>query len=170
MKKFLFALAIVAVGSSSCDKINSTENAGNTAAPNAVAENTANTVAAAPANEQMAAFKFEESEYDFGTVVAGAEVKRTFKFTNVGEIPLTITNVGTTCGCTVPDWPKEPIVPGAQGQIDVVFNSTDKEGQQMKEITISANVEGGVAKLMIKGIVTPNAKATNTPGPPFKKK
>lgn len=85
---------------------------------------------------------FESTEYKFGEINQGDKVNHVFKFKNTGTAPLIISNARASCGCTVPQWPKEPVAPGAEGQIDVVFNSRGKRGQQNKAITITTNIEG----------------------------
>lgn len=87
------------------------------------------------------AMTFEKSEYNFGEINQGDKVSYTFKFQNTGNAPLIISNARASCGCTVPEWPKEPVAPGASGKIDVVFNSAGKSGQQTKSITITTNIE-----------------------------
>ena len=64
-------------------------------------------------NPNQAAFKFAEEEFNFGTIMQGDQVKHDFEFTNTGKEPLIIANAAGSCGCTVPEWPKEPIAPGA---------------------------------------------------------
>ncbi len=83
--------------------------------------------------------QLEEYMYDFGEITEGAVVKHSFKLKNTGKIPLIITDVQTTCGCTVPDWNRNPIQPDATDDIKVQFNSTGKEGKMDKPITIIAN-------------------------------
>ena len=97
---------------------------------------------------------FESVEYAFGEIKQGDKVNHTFEFENTGGSPLVISNVSTTCGCTVPQWPREPIAPGQKGKIDVVFNSAGKLGRQNKVITIYANVEKGLASIKLTGNVT----------------
>src|SRR6476661_3613110 len=71
-------------------------------------------------------FKFERETYDFGEISQGEKVSYDFKFTNTGKSPLIVSNTTATCGCTVPEPPKEPIAPGATGIIHVVFDSAGK--------------------------------------------
>ena len=82
---------------------------------------------------------FEEQSFDFGTITEGDKVEHVFKFTNTSENPLTITNARGSCGCTVPEWPKEPIAPGAASEIRVSFDSKGKKGPNNKSVTITAN-------------------------------
>ncbi|KXX67878.1 DUF1573 domain-containing protein [Flammeovirga sp. SJP92] len=84
---------------------------------------------------------FEEKTYEFGDIHQGDVVEHTFKFSNTGDAPLVITNVTTTCGCTAPNWPKEPIQPGDNGEILVKFNSRGKRGVQNKPITVYSNAK-----------------------------
>jgi hypothetical protein len=87
----------------------------------------------------LPAFDWEVDEHDFGTITDGDIVEKKFAFTNVGDAPLIITNAKATCGCTVPEWPKDPIPVGETGEILVRFNSRNKTGNQMKTITVTAN-------------------------------
>lgn len=86
-----------------------------------------------------AAMSFEENSFDFGTITEGDKVEHVFKFTNTSSNPLTITNARGSCGCTVPEWPKEPIAPGAESEIRVSFDSKGKKGPNNKSVTITAN-------------------------------
>jgi plastocyanin len=90
-------------------------------------------------NANAPVMKFEFDSHDFGKVKAGDKVTYEFNFTNTGASPLIITNATATCGCTVPEWPKEPIQPGKGGKIKVTFDSANKEGLQDKQITVTAN-------------------------------
>lgn len=112
-------------------------------------------------NAPIAKFQFEEKEFDFGEITEGDKVTHIFKYKNVGEVPLTITNVRTTCGCTAPDWVREPLAPGETADLTVTFNSAHKKGTQVKRITISANVEDGMDIVTIRTKVNPKEeKAT----------
>ncbi|HIB78103.1 MAG TPA: DUF1573 domain-containing protein [Flavobacteriales bacterium] len=81
----------------------------------------------------------EEQAFDFGTLEDGDKVEHIFKFTNTSNNPLTISNARGSCGCTVPEWPKEPIAPGGTGEIKVKFDSKGKKGKQSKTVTLTAN-------------------------------
>ena len=106
-------------------------------------------------NLQSPEIKFNELEFDFGTINEGDIVNHTFKFTNTGKSPLIIDKATASCGCTVPDWPKQPIGIGKIGEIKVRFDSKNKPNQQIKTVTISANTEPTLTRLRIKGFVTP---------------
>ena len=84
-------------------------------------------------------FKFKKMEYDFGIIEQGAIVNYNFKFKNIGKDPLIIYSATATCGCTVPQCPKEHIKKGEKGVIKVTFNSKDKFRKQDKTITINSN-------------------------------
>lgn len=92
-------------------------------------------------NAPKTEIKFDEDKFDFGELTQGDIVHHTFSFTNTGSNPLIITNAVGSCGCTVPTYPKEPIAPGAKGNIEVQFNSAGKEGLQNKTVTLTANTE-----------------------------
>jgi hypothetical protein len=85
--------------------------------------------------------EFEETRPSFGTITDGEVVTHAYKFKNTGDNPLIITNAIASCGCTVPSYPKEPIAPGASGEIVVQFNSNGKVGHQQKNVLINSNAE-----------------------------
>jgi hypothetical protein len=97
--------------------------------------------------------QFSKEEHDFGTINDGDIVEHKFSFKNVGDAPLIITNATATCGCTVPEWPKEPIAVGASGDILVRFNSRNKPGNQAKTVTITANTFPSANKVRIRANV-----------------
>jgi hypothetical protein len=109
--------------------------------------------ATTPVNPNAAEFKFEAMEYNYGSIKQGEVVNHEFKFTNSGKEPLIIQNASGSCGCTVPDWPKDPIKPGASGVIKVTFNSAGKSGSQDKTVTINSNAKTSPLVLHIKGNV-----------------
>ena len=98
-------------------------------------------------------FKFEKEVYDFGEIKEGEKVTYDFKFKNIGNSPLIISSATATCGCTIPEYPKEPVAPGAEGLIRVVFNSAGKAGMQNKIISITANTVPSLTELNILGNV-----------------
>ena len=104
---------------------------------------------------------FYEKEYDFGDIIDGDVVKHVFKFKNTGNANLLIKNASASCGCTVPSYPKNALVPGASGEITVKFNSSGKSNQQTKSITISANTENGTERLKIKTFIHPKGSKIN---------
>ncbi len=101
--------------------------------------------------------EFEETEFDFGTVMEGEKVTHVYKFKNTGDEPLIISNAKATCGCTVPSWPREPIAPGESSEIKVQFDTKNKGkvgGQvQSKRVTITANTDPVNSYVTIKGKV-----------------
>src|ERR1700760_2679302 len=108
-----------------------------------VACNNSNQATAANATTATAGnapvMKFEFDTHDFGKIKQGDKVTYEFKFTNTGKSPLIISNATATCGCTTPEWPRNPLQPGEGGKIRVTFNSAGKSGLQDKLITVSAN-------------------------------
>jgi hypothetical protein len=113
-----------------------------------------NAAQAAPAASQ-ADMSFEKELHDYGTIDQGANGVFEFKFTNTGKEPLIISEARGSCGCTVPQWPKEPIVPGAKSSIKVSYD-TKRVGAFNKTVTITSNAKSGTKVLSIKGVV--NAK------------
>jgi len=97
--------------------------------------------------------EFAEYKYDFGTITQPESVTHMFEFTNTGDEPLVIDNCKGSCGCTVPKCPKEPIQPGAKGQIEVKFNSKGKKDAQTKKVTINANTDPPQTMLTITAFV-----------------
>ncbi len=106
-------------------------------------------------NEKVTTVKFEELSYDWGTLEEGKQMTHLFKFKNTGKEDLIISDARGSCGCTVPEWPKEPIKPGQNSDIKVVFNSAGKGGQVNKTVTITANSDPSPITLVIKGTVEP---------------
>jgi hypothetical protein len=96
---------------------------------------------------------WKEEVYDFGTIFEGDVVTKDFSFTNTGTAPLLILRATSTCGCTIPEWPKTPIAPDSTSSIKVKFNSLHKAGDQSKEVTIFANTFPNSSKITIKGKV-----------------
>jgi len=92
--------------------------------------------------------KFSENIHDFGTITQGEKVSYEFNFVNEGNADLIISNTYASCGCTVPEAPKEPIAPGKTGAIKVTFDSSNKTGIVTKEITLLTNCIP--AKIIIK--------------------
>lgn len=100
----------------------------------------------------VAVFAWDNTTHDFGKIKQGTPVTHEFKFTNSGKTPLVITNVQASCGCTTPDWSKEPVMPGGQGFIKATFNAASP-GAFSKTVTVTANIETGFVQLTIKGEV-----------------
>ena len=114
-------------------------------------------------------FSFVQTSHDFGEIQEGEVVNHTFAFTNNGESPLIIESAKASCGCTVPNWPREPIAVGATGEIEVSFNSKGKPGIQNKTVTITANTNPTLTKLYIKSNVQKAASETASADGPVKK-
>jgi hypothetical protein len=97
---------------------------------------------------------FESTEVDYGKIVQGSEPIRVFKFKNTGTEPLVITSASASCGCTVPNYPKEAVKPGESAKIEVRYD-TNRVGPFQKTITITTNETQGNHLLTIKGVVDP---------------
>lgn len=98
---------------------------------------------------------FDKLVHDYGTIEQGGDGNCVFTFTNKGEKPLVLSNVRASCGCTVPQWPREPIPPGEKGEIKVKYNTTSV-GPFNKSITVYSNAANSTVRLAIKGqVVTP---------------
>ncbi|MFN7370919.1 MAG: DUF1573 domain-containing protein [Cyclobacteriaceae bacterium] len=100
----------------------------------------------------VAAFAWTTQVHDFGKIKQGVPVTHEFTFTNSGSVPLVITNVQASCGCTTPDWSKAPVMPGGKGFIKATYSAASS-GAFDKSVTVTANVEEGFVSLRIKGEV-----------------
>jgi hypothetical protein len=96
---------------------------------------------------------FDTLFYDFGNMIEGEKVAVTFRFRNTGMSELLILDAYSTCGCTVPDYSKEPVLPGVEGKIEVVFDSSNRSGLQNKTVTLKTNTLIGETTLWIKANV-----------------
>ncbi|PSJ75865.1 hypothetical protein C7N43_16770 [Sphingobacteriales bacterium UPWRP_1] len=96
---------------------------------------------------------FEQESFDFGDVPEGPQVTHEFKFKNDGKEPLVIADVKASCGCTTPDWPKEPVMPGEEAVIKATYNTSKRIGPFNKAITITSNAYEPTKRLYIKGTV-----------------
>lgn len=111
------------------------------------------------ANSKLPVFTLIDSAaYDFGMIQEGAIVEHEFKFRNDGEYPLILNNISSSCGCTTPEWPKDPIGPQQTSSIKVRFDSKHKAGPQVKTVTVYANTEPAYTELRLKGIVNAAAQ------------
>ena len=102
--------------------------------------------------------KFEVTEHDFGTINEGDVVETVFKFKNTGKSELIVSKAKASCGCTIPQWPKKPVMPGEEAEIRVKFNSRGKPNKQQKRITLTTNTTKGKEILIIKAFVNPMKK------------
>ncbi|NND63801.1 MAG: DUF1573 domain-containing protein [Flavobacteriaceae bacterium] len=109
------------------------------------------------ANAQ-AKFKFEKESIDYGAIAKGSDGVREFKFTNVGDQDLIISDVKSSCGCTVPEKPTEAIAPGASSSIKVKYD-TNRVGKIRKTITVYSNADEPIKALKIKGEVLADGKS-----------
>ena len=109
-------------------------------------------------------FQFEEETHDFGTITEGEKIQYAFKFKNTGTGDLVIRSANGSCGCTVPEWPHEPVPPGGSGIINITFNSSGKHGMQHKTVTIISNTVPNTKVLNITGeVANEDGTIDNTP-------
>jgi len=109
--------------------------------------------------QEKAKITFEEVMHDYGSFKESAGIQTTsFKFTNTGTVPLVLSNVRTSCGCTTPKWTREPVAPGKDGEIQVSYNPKNRPGSFNKTITISSNAATPSVVLRIKGTVAQREK------------
>lgn len=103
------------------------------------------------AQSKPAEFKFEKESHDFGKIPVNKPATVDFKFTNIGDQPLIITKVETTCGCTVPQYTQTPVKKGDSGTIKVTYNPSGAALPFSKSITITSNAKTSTKVLYIKG-------------------
>ena len=111
------------------------------------------------AQEKVAKIEFESETIDYGTIEKGADGVRVFKFKNTGDAPLIITKVKSSCGCTVPKKPEDPIMPGGTGEIEVKYD-TNRVMPIRKTITVTSNSDRPTIALKIKGNVIDPSKTS----------
>jgi hypothetical protein len=112
-----------------------------------------NPKSASETSNKQAAIKFDKEEHDFGTLLQGEVVTYSFHFTNTGDVPLLISSVNSSCGCTVGDYPRTPIEPGKTGAIKATYNSKGHHGFQNRTLTVMSNAIPSKTVLRIKGKV-----------------
>lgn len=113
--------------------------------------------------KQLTTVRWIDSARNFGSIIEGQKLAISFRFKNTGDKPLVIESVHPACGCTVADYPKQPLKPGEEGEITGEFNSEGREGQQHKEITVATNTPGRTQNLVFEVVVTgrPQKNANN---------
>lgn len=102
--------------------------------------------------QKVAKIEFKSETIDYGEIKKGSDGVRVFEFTNTGDAPLIIEDVKSSCGCTVPKKPEEPVLPGETGKIEVKYD-TKRVGPIRKTVTVYSNAEESVKALKIKGTV-----------------
>lgn len=142
MKKFIITFSVVIASLSFCHAQTSTTTS--------------------PTVSSGAVITFNNLVHDYGTVVKGSDGNCEFTFKNTGTEPLILSNVQTSCGCTVPSWPKEPILPGKTGTIKVNYTKMNVVSTISKQITVSSNATNGSIVLSIKGTVVEGTETTPT--------
>ncbi|MBS1637301.1 MAG: DUF1573 domain-containing protein [Bacteroidetes bacterium] len=158
MKKSILALSVVLV-LFSCKSENTGEGVSTNDVNNSMSADGSN-------KDVLPEIKFEEETHDFGRITQGERVSYAFKFKNTGKSNLIISSASGSCGCTVPEWPKEPIKPGEENKINVVFSSEGKQGMVEKTVTLVTNCEPSTRVLTIKTniIVPTNANPNDISG------
>jgi hypothetical protein len=154
MKKLIFTLALTAglTAFSFAQEGHSANDGHNHGAPA--------TTTAAPTS--LADIKMDKMVHDYGNIKQGDNGECKFKFVNNGKEPLVITNCQASCGCTVPQCPKEPVLPGKSGEIVIKYD-TQRVGGIYKTVTVSSNAKSGNVVLTIKGNI--EAKPVETAFP-----
>jgi hypothetical protein len=153
MKNILFPLLFAGLIWSSCqnggDGVQEIRNSG----PNSTLIRNPATADQPLDTNQLARIVYQESEFDFGTAKEGDIVEHVFKFTNKGKVPLIIQKCRSSCGCTIPEWPPEPIPPGGSGEVKAKFNTTGKKDFQHKIIYVTANTFPNETTVLLQGKV-----------------
>ena len=139
MKRHLIYIAVIAILAVACQ---STPTNNQQSADNVEIDST-----------KKGSFLFDTTVFNFGTILAGEQISTEFKYTNTGDADIIISKIETSCGCTVPEYDKEPVKPGERGSIRVRFDSNGKSGTQYKTIRIFSNSEDDIFELVITGEV-----------------
>ena len=168
IKKMSFMLLMTLfVMTTSCKKGEMTPNAPEVpnaakapARPGSIDMNAETAKAVPPADGKYPVMTFETKEHDFGQITQGDKVTYSFKFKNTGEADLFITSARGTCGCTIPEYPKEAVKPGESAKIKVSFNSAAKKGQTGKSVFLTCNTKEGKEELKIKSTINVPEGAT----------
>ncbi|MCF8224373.1 MAG: DUF1573 domain-containing protein [Bacteroidales bacterium] len=100
---------------------------------------------------------FDQSTYDFGEMEEDSDGRYTIEFKNIGDSAIVINRVRSSCGCTIPSWPKKPVEPGESGTIEVRYN-TALTGSFMKSVYVYSSAGNSPVKLIVKGKVVPKNK------------
>ena len=111
---------------------------------------------------------FKEETHDYGKVPEGPIAECAFEFKNTGDQPISITEAHGSCGCTVPEWPRELIQPGSTGIIRVKYTTTGHQGTISKDVTVNSNAQGSPSVLHIKGTVVPKQEQELVPSTVYK--
>jgi uncharacterized protein DUF1573 len=137
MNKYYYSLILILfISLNACNSDNRQKN-GENITPDEIKN--PNTLQEKDSDEAYPVMTFETTYHNFGKIEQGEVVKYDFKFKNMGDAMLIITSVNSTCGCTIPSFPTDPVMPGNSGVISVEFNSRGKSNIQKKPITIMAN-------------------------------
>ncbi len=146
---YTLLLMATAVLFTACDSGEKAESTADSTAVTTVADTAKKTTASLP----LTKLEFLESSFDFGKIDEGKKVEHVFKFKNTGENPLVLQDARASCGCTVPEYTKDTIAPGSEGQIKVIYDSANKEGQIDKTVTVTANTEPATTDIKISAFV-----------------
>ena len=149
MKHLFVSLSLIVLlnACSNAPKAEDSSTPGNTEVSPELMENPATAADPTKKPEAYAVMTFKTMEHNFGDILENQKVETTYEFTNTGKVDLLISNCSAMCGCTVPDWPREPIKPGEKGSIKVVFDSAGKSGTNNKIVTVYANIESKTLEL-----------------------
>lgn len=141
MKRIIFILSVSTwlFACSGSDKPKADEKNGGVS--DAQIENPATAENPVAQNINFAEITFKDTFHDFGDILEGQKVEFVYEFKNTGKHELLITNCQAQCGCTVPNWPKQPVQPGESGKIKVIFDSSGKGGVNNKNVTVYANIK-----------------------------
>jgi hypothetical protein len=149
---------IIAMSLAACALVACTQNNGSGISTEAIS-NPATAAAARKIDAtQLPVLKFDKTAHDFGTITEGEKVSFAFKFTNTGKTDLIIQSASGSCGCTVPEFPRQPIKPGETEYIKAIFDSQGRSGTQTKEITVFANTIPNMHKISITSVVNRKAQ------------
>jgi Protein of unknown function (DUF1573) len=145
MRKLVTAFCLISITFFSCEDKKTTKKG-----PNPLdLVNNPRTADSAADLSQLGTLQFRDTTFDFKDIKEGEVVTHSFAYKNVGKSPVLISEANTSCGCTVPDYKKEPILPGEEGEIEVKFNSKGKSGPNYKTIYLKSNGNPAIQGLAI---------------------
>ena len=144
--KYLFVAMVLALGLfAACDNNDKEEKLST--------DLVTNPKSASQPSEKQPVITFDKTEHDFGTILQGEVVTYSFHFTNTGSSPLIVSNVNTSCGCTIGDFSREPIAPGKDGYIKATYDSKGHQGFQSRALTVVTNTNPNQTVLRLKATV-----------------
>jgi hypothetical protein len=151
MKKVLLSLTVIFCAASAAMAQHSDHDGHAHAAPASKAAKPTTETVAKPSSLTAENMVFTEEVFDFGTIAEGPNAEHVFTFKNTGKEPIILQNVSASCGCTTPQWSKDPVLPGKTGTVKASYSTAGRPNAFNKTVTVVSNA--GTKVLTIKGNV-----------------